>query len=259
MVRELFALFNKEYRDAPNGALLRLLQSAFASKLAEIGNGSFPDHVFYADDCFVVFRNLGFRNQPEFERAIREAEVDPVLLGRLWRLWVVAWSLRNCLKLSGDAVDCGTYDGGALNVALRYSAYNSESFEHRRVFACDIFDNPPSEARKARHGPSLFKSVKDDLCWNPSVVVVPGELPMSLEPYGVEQVCWAQIDLNSALADRACFEYLRPRLVRGAMVVFDDYGFSRYKETQTALDVFASSFGAQILELPTGQGLYVHY
>jgi hypothetical protein len=46
------------------------------------------------------------------------------------------------------------------------------------------------------------------------------------------------------------------RLLPGAVVVFDDYGFRRYRESALRHQKFLKG-KEQVLELPTGQGLLV--
>ncbi len=46
-----------------------------------------------------------------------------------------------------------------------------------------------------------------------------------------------------------------PRLVPGAPIIFDDYGWKDYGDQQPAIDAFLEPFGVCVLELPTGQGL----
>lgn len=255
----LTAFFNKQYRDHPDGPFLQQLQELFIARLLDARGGrGLPEHVHYADDCFVVFRNLGFQEDDLFCRAIEDTRMDPVIQGRLWRLWVVCWSLATRWETAGDILDLGTYNGHAFEVAIRYArSLSDDSSADRKVYACDMFEDPPLEARKIHHSPNLHRIVEERLSSICQPVVVKGMLPHTLTPHAIEQVTWAQIDLNSAAADSTTFEYLLPKLVPGAMVIFDDYGFSRYKDTQMEIDRIAKTIKRRVLELPTGQGLLI--
>jgi hypothetical protein len=258
MLREFTAFFNKQYRDSQDGpfllkaktALLQLLRENYAQK-------SLPSHMFFADDCFVVFRNLGFMNDEYFQLALATAKVDQVLLARIWRVWTLCWSMHLRWSTKGCMIDCGTYNGVTLEVALRYSSSKLGS-RGDSILACDLFDDPPDEARKADHGPHLHQAVATRLAPLGSVKVLKGRLPDSLIAAQLTPVTWCHIDLNSADADGETFKYILPKLTDGATVVFDDYGSSRYAETQKRLDSIAELTGSRILELPTGQGLYIH-
>jgi hypothetical protein len=41
------------------------------------------------------------------------------------------------------------------------------------------------------------------------------------------------------------------------MIVFDDYGWTGYREQKDAADAFMRQYSLYVLELPTGQGLVV--
>jgi hypothetical protein len=260
-VKETFALFNKQYTDEPDGPYLRLLQKAFYKKLTE-PSGSLPEHAFFADDCFVVYRNLGFLSDPLFTRACTDAALDQVLLGRIWRIYILAWSMAQIWRKGGTIIDAGTYNGKAFETALRYSILLSDqatSKARNRLIVADIFENPPHEAAKADHGPSLHMDVERRLNAIYPTEVVKGSLPESLASFKLVSINWLQIDLNSASADLETFSYLFDYLANGAFVIFDDYGFSRYEATHKALNEFLKEKSKNsILELPSGQGLYIN-
>ncbi|MBM4231622.1 MAG: class I SAM-dependent methyltransferase [Gammaproteobacteria bacterium] len=259
MFREVTAFWNKQYVDKPDGHFLRGLQTRFYELLCQPQGGkALPQHVYFADDCFVVYRNIGFLQDPDFQNALAKASVDPIILGRVWRVWVLAWAIQQRWKTEGVILDCGTYNGCALEVAI---AYSTSRLGPRigPVIACDLFDSPPIEARKSDHGPTLHVDVKRRLQkYGSNFEVIKGALPDSLASHGDLRITFCQIDLNSASADLATFESIYPRLIDGALVIFDDYGFNRYHETQSAIDAFLSPVHDRVLELPTGQGLYVH-
>ena len=64
--------------------------------------------------------------------------------------------------------------------------------------------------------------------------------------------------MNNAAAEISAIEYLWGKLVRGGIVVLDDYAYGpEFMNQKTAWDQFASRNGFEILTLPTGQGLIV--
>jgi hypothetical protein len=148
----------------------------------------------------------------------------------------------------GAIVDIGTYDGRALEVALRYAEPRG------LVMAYDLFDSPPKESRKRDHGPDLYEKVKERLKpWKAAVHM--GDVTQLTWTFP-ERIAFAQIDLNCAEAEAKVFPAVYARLVPGAVVVFDDYGFARYRESALAHQAFVQG-KEQVLELPTGQGLLI--
>jgi hypothetical protein len=63
--------------------------------------------------------------------------------------------------------------------------------------------------------------------------------------------------MNCAPPEVAAAEFFWERLVGGAIVLLDDYGFPGHEAQREALDGFAAAKQVKILCLPTGQGLIV--
>ena len=264
-LKPITAFWNKQYSETELGRhfrnLLRAVHLKFKEK-SKLENCDYieENRIFFSDDILVGMRNLGFLDDPLFIRALGPRQADPLLMGRLWRLWVVCWSLSVCWKQQGDILDLGTYNGKAMYTACKYSYLIHGSIPlGRNIILSDLFDAPPNEARKKEHGPNLrdqvaalFQHTFGD------TKVIQGSIPSCLHSLPLKSISWCQIDLNSAKYDSETFEYIFELLMPGAHVIFDDYGFLRYKQTQEKLDLFLSPYKGRILELPTGQGLYIH-
>jgi hypothetical protein len=63
--------------------------------------------------------------------------------------------------------------------------------------------------------------------------------------------------MNCAYPERAALEYFWGRLAPGAMVLFDDYAYFGNDALAEAIDSAAASLCAEVLSLPTGQGLII--
>ena len=107
----------------------------------------------------------------------------------------------------------------------------------------------------------MYPDCWDIACKNfapfPRAKLVRGLVPDSLPTQKIDKVCYLCIDMNIAAPERAAMEYFWDKLVSGALVIFDDYGWAGYKEQKDTLDDFARSRGVEILNLPTGQGLLI--
>ena len=258
------AFWNKQYRETGFG---KYLQKKLSDLNEEIENLSakYNKHflkeagIYFADDCFIPLRNLGFLDDPMFIRAMGPRSSDKILMGRIWRIWTISWSLSSCWRLEGDVLDLGTYNGKAMYSACKYALLSHKiHIPNRKIFLCDLFENPPAESKKADHDVNLHIKVEklfSDL-FNYSVIVK-GSIPNSLNPYNIKKIAWAQIDLNSAEYDLKALQFIYDKLQPDAHVVFDDYGFQRYKKTQDALDYFMRDKSERVFEMPTGQGLLI--
>ncbi len=72
-----------------------------------------------------------------------------------------------------------------------------------------------------------------------------------------DEICFAHIDLNSAEAEAHVMPEIYERMTKGGIVVFDDYGFARYRDSALVHQKFLANKPERILELPTGQGMMV--
>ena len=70
-------------------------------------------------------------------------------------------------------------------------------------------------------------------------------------------ISFLHIDMNNADAEVGALERLFDKVVTGAVIVFDDYGWLAYREQKLGEDAFLAGHDMQILELPTGQGIAI--
>jgi hypothetical protein len=236
-------MFHKDYKDYSPEKRLEV-QKALQQLMSLLGANNGNDCTLH-DDLLVWFRNLFFTTDPRFDAACNG--LNFALRARLWRLYTLCWAAEQGLRHEGAVVDIGTYDGKALEVVLRY--VNTDRF----VQAYDFYDAPPEESRKSEHGPNLAQSVRNRLTkWNAEVIA--GDIRQTLRL--PEQIAFCQIDLNDAEAEGCVFPAVYERLTPGAVVIFDDYGFRRYRESALTHQRFLEG-KEQVLELPTGQGLLI--
>lgn len=180
-----------------------------------------------------------------------------------WRAHVVGWAARNGLSLEGDFVECGVNKGA---MAAFIQSYAGLAAANRRLWLLDTFhglvDSYLSETEKARgsehwHYEECFDEVQKTFANQANVTLVRGEIPGTLSKVTADKVSYLGIDLNCVAPEVAAAEYFWSRLVPGAMIVLDDYGWSGHLEQKHAFDRFARERGVEVLSLPTGQGIIV--
>jgi O-methyltransferase len=100
-----------------------------------------------------------------------------------------------------------------------------------------------------------FETAKRNFALYPKAVLVRGMIPESLSSIQIDQVCYLSIDMNVVLPEIAAINHFWDKLVPGAPVILDDYGWKTYEAQKEAMDEFAARKGVKILTSPTGQGL----
>jgi hypothetical protein len=256
-VAPVFALFNKEYSRPPFDDVETRKQFAgqIQGSMQILGANKPGTGAVAVDDMVVWFRNAAFLQQDDFVSAFAPYAEDATLRARIWRIYMLCWAARSCLPLDGDFMDVGCYDGRTVEVMERYCGFRT--VPGKRWWLYDMFENPPEEARKVSHGPQLFDKVRGTFEPFGNFRVIKGAVPDSFSQGLPDRVAFAQLDLNAAGPELAALEIIHERMVSGGIIVFDDFGFRRYRESHDLEMAFFRARGEMVWESPTGQGLYI--
>ncbi len=91
-----------------------------------------------------------------------------------------------------------------------------------------------------------------------NAIVVQGAVPGVLETIRFGAVAFLHLDMNCALPEEAAFKFFWDLLSPSAPSSFlDDYCYWGYDSQRDSIDAAAQARGADVLSLPTGQGLIV--
>lgn len=225
----------------------------------------------YNADGLATQHNADFLREPRFAAAYARG-IDTIRSrrGNLqvgWRVQVCCWAAAHGLQLEGDFVECGVFTGIYSRAIVDYVDFNAQT--GRRFWLLDTFQGidealltEPELKRgvgrmNAKYAGDCYEEVRATFAPFPGVTIVRGAVPFTLEQVAAEKVAYLSIDMNAAAPEVAAMEFFWDRLVPGAVVVLDDYGFRAHIVQKIALDEFAASRGVGILPLPTGQGLII--
>lgn len=212
--------------------------------------------IYTGDNLFTYQRNLSFMEDEPFMAAWRKHASDAVEKAILWRTAILLGGVRNGLKLQGDFVECGCYKGTSVRILCDTVDFGASD---RRYFLYDLFEYDASSMSNGmpEHGGHLYQSVKDRFADLPNVVVTQGRVPEVLGEVVPDKIAFMHLDMNSAAAEVGALEVLWDRMVPGAMLVLDDYGWEGYRAQKLAEDAWLQARGFHVIELPTGQGLVI--
>ena len=226
----------------------------------------------YDRDGFRSGNNHDFIRDPAFVRAYRrgvKAAGEDYQFE--WRVHTALWAASYALALDGDFVECGVNKGFMSSAIMQYLDWNSCD---RTFYLCDTFHglDPRFVSEDDRRGGALEKNegrlrsgfytrnlseVQANFGEWRNVQFVVGSVPETLPQITSKRVAFVHIDMNCAPPEVAAVDYLWSRLVPGAFVLLDDYGFGGHEAQKRAMDEFAKKMRISVLSLPTGQGLMV--
>jgi len=221
---------------------------------------SYP--VNFAADMLITFdRNMSFYQDAAFMRAFEAEASRDQERSLIWRLHVLCWCARTARRREGDFVECGVFRGFSSAVAARYLDFATLA---KDWYLYDTFTGIPEDQLApgtrnigAFQASNLHQDCIKRFAPYPNIKVIAGTVPEVLKGDAPAKVSFLHLDMNSAHAEDGALRFFHERLSPGAMVLFDDYGWRAYREQKLVADEFMAEVGGQIMELPTGQGLYV--
>jgi hypothetical protein len=223
----------------------------------------------YSDDIVSSQANVDFMQDEKFIKAYNKClESDK---GRLlpqnysirWRIHTLLWASQYALNLEGDYVDLG---GGFGIFASAIYEYLNFSEKNKKYFLLDSFEglNPETTLTSEKDRINHFKRFGN---WHDEVVerfenfknikIIKGFIPETLGQIDTDKISFASIDLNSVEPEKFALEFTWEKLVRGGIIILDDYGFPGHIEQKKSHDRFIREKGSLIYTCPTGQGIII--
>jgi hypothetical protein len=180
-----------------------------------------------------------------------------------WRIYTCLWAATHALRLPGDFVECGVNTGITSRAICERLDFSRVP---KQFFLFDTFQGIPEEqasaeerdqvrSKNARIYRECYEDARRTFAPFPNVKLVRGIVPGTLSSVAIEQVAYLSIDMNLVAPEIAALEFFWERLVPGALVVLDDYGFAGHRRQHDAVDAFAAARNVPVYTSPTGQGL----
>lgn len=170
----------------------------------------------------------------------------------------VLWTLaRQSRSLSGDFFECGVYKGGTARLLAEIMASTGDSGQ---LHLFDTFAGMPSTGGMDIHQRGDFsdtslEQVRNLVGHDDRVQFHPGFVPDTFVGLDHIRIAFAHVDVDIFQSVMDCCAFIYPRLVEGAFMVFDDYGFPTCPGARQAVDTFFADKPERPLVLPTGQAV----
>lgn len=223
----------------------------------------------YTEDIISTAASTGFMEDPKFIKAYKkciEADNGRLLPGGYsirWRIQTLIWAAKYASKLEGDFVDFGGGFGLFSSAIYEYLKFDSIN---KNYYLLDSFQGLqdrnllPIETRALdnykRFG-NYYEEVIEKFKEYSSMTIVPGYVPETLSELKVGKACFVSIDFNCVEPEREALKFIWDRVVKGGIIIFDDYGFPGHEAQKLSHDEFAQSKDCLIYTCPTGQGILI--
>lgn len=157
--------------------------------------------------------------------------------------------------LAGDVAEVGVYKGGTAKLLSRSFMQTPKT-----VHLFDTFAGMPAttDSRRDLHKPgdfrdTSFERVRAYLSDCPNVSFYPGLFPATSGPIENKTFCLVHVDADIYQSVLDCCTFFYPRLERGGVMIFDDYGEQTCPGAKLAVDEFFAGVPEKPCYLPTGQ------
>jgi hypothetical protein len=217
------------------------------------------------EDGLLSRHNRDFLEEPDFVRAYARGIDASGDLGWRWRVHIGLWAAATAARHPGDFVECGVNRGFLSTAIMEYLDWDrlGKQFWLLDTFAgIDLSQLEGDELAAARERNARMDLADGDSVrawfsqWQ-NVNVIEGSVPATLPQVQADEIAYLHLDMNASAPEVAALEYFWERLVPGAVVLFDDYGYRGYEAQRHALGALARRRDFPIASLPTGQGLLI--
>ncbi len=227
---------------------------------------------FYADSLGVKRKILDIFHAPDFKDAWEKARKANEIgwAGNVpdirWRAHVCCWAAQNAARLEGDFVEMGVHTGLLSKTVCHFMNFADLP---KTFYLFDTFKGIPiapdmtgkelelAERNNQDIYSDVFDITRENFAEFPNVRLVKGVLPGSIEQVSVDKISYLSIDLNSAYHERNSIEFVWDKIVKGGIVIIDDYLWKGHRPQFDMWNAFATGKGVAVLALPTGQGMIV--
>lgn len=232
-----------------------------------------PKSGIYAENGMATIHNAGCLKNPRFRaayrRGIKAAEIE---IRAQWKVYVACWAAAQAVRAGkGDFVECGVNRGKMSSSIMAYLDWNKLD---RKFYLVDTFNGICEEILSdEERAAGYIQENRKALAWGdyvnsaedvkknfeewPQAQIIQGVVPEALKDIPPAPVAFVHLDMNSIVPEKAAAEHFWPLMIKGGVMLLDDYAFVGYDITKKGMDEFAETTGIEILSLPTGQGILI--
>jgi SAM-dependent methyltransferase len=213
-----------------------------------------------------------------YEAAIVRSGTPDSSPTRRMRFYALTRALEATAHLDGWVAECGCWKGLSAYLICEYLRRRSPAYTGEGMLIVDSFQglSDPGEhdvidrdlsvegvPRRGRpfKSPRAYAApiehVRHVLEAYPAAELVPGWIPGVLEALPARYYRFVHIDLDLYEPIIGALRYFYPRVIRGGVLVCDDYGSLFFPGAQKAVDSFCTEVGAALLRSASGEAMIV--
>ncbi len=201
-----------------------------------------------------------WKDNEQFLDILKEIQ-DKTLLtpNRLFTLYQFAKVASNT---EGDIAELGVYKGGSAKLLAKSF---KEKASHKKIFLLDTFEGLPKHNEELDHhregdlGDTSFENVQTFLKELDNIILLKGLFSNTQQNIANNRFSFVHIDVDLYSSVLECCNFFYPRLSKGGIMIFDDYGYVSCPGAKKAVDEFFRDKADTPVYLTTGQCLLIKH
>jgi O-methyltransferase len=171
-----------------------------------------------------------------------------------YRAHICTWAAKQVQNVEGDFVELGVFYGHLSKVIINYAP---ETLNGRNFYLVDPWGNLGDQAfSNYLYNKDIFEVVKSRFVSNKQVQLVRGTVPRVLPSIPSENVALLLIDMNGHEAELEALKYFYPKMSKGGIIYFDDYG-GRWPKLREVVDEFLSDKQEELLTFASPNAIMI--
>jgi O-methyltransferase len=170
------------------------------------------------------------------------------------RCWILYQSARQVASLAGDIGEVGVFKGGTAKLLAKTAAQSKKTLHLFDTFLGMPETDPEKDIHKAGDfSDTSLERVQAFLSDCDNVRFYQGIFPHTSGPIEQTPFSMVHVDVDIYQSVIDCCRFFYPRVIRGGLIIFDDYGFLSCPGVKKAVDEFFLDKPEEPIYLPTGQ------
>ncbi len=183
---------------------------------------------------------------------------------KIQRMYMVRNLLLSVGGLPGEWAECGVFKGSTSLIMAEYNKRYNLLDKGARIHLFDSFEGL-SNPGQADSGTNMIEGdyrageqeVRKNLSDYDCFEFHAGWIPERFSDVSSKEFCFVHIDVDLYQPVRDSLEFFLPRMVKGGIVVLDDYGCKETPGALQATDEVARKYGCRVAALPFGQAFII--
>ena len=220
-------------------------------------------------DCDVFRQSCEHIQKFEFTPSTINEPINEYLYSLNYRYYFISFCANYAIKFgqtdNHNFVECGVNDGLTAFFALNElynklgANFNMHLYDSWSAMKAEFLIDSEIDHVGAYHDSSINRAKSNLKKFEKNIIYHQGFIPdvFAQSPKSPKSISYLSIDLNSSKPTLDTLNFFLPKLVKGGIIIFDDYGSSNYPDTKYMIDEFFSTKNGILMKIPTGQAIYL--